>query len=113
LFIILLGVCYLLIKKALIFQLIKHSQSEIASPPDNPPICAIIPLMETIPNIYTGLVKPVQKKNTEPIPLDYAYSNVAAEIDTGIRETIKGVRVSTKMPVTKFVYYSVTTKNLQ
>ena len=30
----------------------------------------------------------------EPIQLDYAYSNVAQEIDTGIRETIKGIRLS-------------------
>ena len=28
------------------------------------------------------------------IPLDYAYSNVAAEIDRGIRDTIKGIRLS-------------------
>jgi hypothetical protein len=28
------------------------------------------------------------------IPLDYAYSNKAAEIDTGIRDTIKGIRFS-------------------
>ena len=50
--------------------------------------------MKAIANYYDGPVKPVQKMNTQPIPLDYAYSNVAAEIDTGIRETIKGIRVS-------------------
>jgi len=50
--------------------------------------------MKTIPNVYDGPVKPVAKKSAEPIPLDYAYSNVADEIDNGIRETIKGIRVS-------------------
>jgi len=50
--------------------------------------------MVTIQNVYDGPSKPVQKINTKAIPLDYAYSNVAAEIDSGIRDTIKGVRVS-------------------
>jgi len=54
--------------------------------------------MQPIQNQYDGPAKPVPPKKarlgSEPIPLDYAYSNVAAEIDTGIRETIKGVRVS-------------------
>jgi len=31
---------------------------------------------------------------TYPIPLDYVYSNTALEIDSGIRDTIKGIRLS-------------------
>jgi len=50
--------------------------------------------MKAIVNVYDGPVKPAGKKKSEAISLDYAYSNVADEIDTGIRETIKGVRVS-------------------
>ena len=49
---------------------------------------------QAISNYYDGPVKPLKKTNTEAIPLDYAYSNVAEEIDTGIRDTIKGIRVS-------------------
>ena len=49
---------------------------------------------QAIPNFYDGPFKPVKKFNTEPIPLDYAYSNVAADIDQGIKETIKGIRLS-------------------
>ena len=50
--------------------------------------------METIQNIYDGPVKPVAKKSIKPISLDYANSGDASEIDNGIRETIKGIRVS-------------------
>jgi hypothetical protein len=50
--------------------------------------------MEIIKNAYDGPLKPVQKMRAEPIQLDYAYSNVATEIDRGIRETIKGIRLS-------------------
>jgi len=50
--------------------------------------------VETIKNYYDGPLKAVQKIKATPIQLDYAYSNVATEIDLGIRETIKGIRLS-------------------
>ena len=52
---------------------------------------------QAIANFYDGppsLARAGQKAKAEPIQLDYAYSNVAVEIDHGIRETIKGIRVS-------------------
>ena len=49
---------------------------------------------ETISNYYDGPLKPIQKMRAAPIELDYAWSNVAGEIDQGIRETIKGIRLS-------------------
>jgi len=50
--------------------------------------------LQTIPNVYDGALKPVTKMKADSVSLDYAYSDDAAEIDTGIRETIKGVRLS-------------------
>ena len=44
--------------------------------------------MEIVAKTNTGLIP------AEPIPLDFAYSNTAAEIDKGIRDTIKGIRLS-------------------
>ena len=49
---------------------------------------------QAIANVYDGPVKPAVKIQSEAISLDYAYSDTADEIDTGIRETIKGIRVS-------------------
>jgi hypothetical protein len=49
---------------------------------------------QVIANYYDGPIKPVKKMNAAPIPLDYAYSEVASDIDNGIRDTIKGIRVS-------------------
>ncbi|MDR0504091.1 MAG: hypothetical protein LBH16_12320 [Treponema sp.] len=50
--------------------------------------------MQAIPNIYESALKPVTKMKARAVSLDYAYSDNACEIDTGIRETIKGVRLS-------------------
>jgi hypothetical protein len=49
---------------------------------------------ETIPNEYDGPRPPAKQIPSSHISLDYANSDDAAEIDTGIRETIKGVRLS-------------------
>ncbi|MDR0630143.1 MAG: hypothetical protein LBG24_11015 [Treponema sp.] len=50
---------------------------------------------EAIPNQYDGPQKPVKKLGDGGyFSLDYAGSNDAAEIDAGIRETIKGIRLS-------------------
>ena len=49
---------------------------------------------ETIPNQYDGPRAPAKKLPSSHIALDYANSDNAAEIDAGIRETIKGVRLS-------------------
>ena len=49
---------------------------------------------ETIPNKYDGPRVPVKKMPSSHINLDYANSDNAAEIDAGIRDTIKGVRLS-------------------
>ena len=49
---------------------------------------------QTIVNEYDGPIKPVVKMNTGTIQLEYAYSDVATEIDKGIRDTIKGIRLS-------------------
>jgi hypothetical protein len=49
---------------------------------------------EAIPNQYDGPRPPVQLLPSGHFSLDYAASDNAAEIDAGIRETIKGVRLS-------------------
>jgi len=51
--------------------------------------------METnaIQNTYDGPVKPRKIKSGQ-FSLDFAYSTNASEIDTGIRETIRGVKLS-------------------
>ena len=51
-------------------------------------------LMKTTQNNYIGPVKPVTKMRSQAIELDYAYSNKAEEIDKGIKDTIKGIRLS-------------------
>lgn len=50
--------------------------------------------MKTITNEYDGPRAPAKRLLTNQISLDYANSDDAAEIDTGIRETIKGLRLS-------------------
>jgi hypothetical protein len=50
--------------------------------------------MQTIQNKYDGPQVPKKKLLSSQISLDYANSDDATEIDTGIRETIKGVRLS-------------------
>jgi len=47
-----------------------------------------------IANQYDGPRHPVKRMSSQGINLDYANSDDAAEIDAGIRETIKGVRLS-------------------
>jgi hypothetical protein len=49
---------------------------------------------EIIPNLYDGPRPPAKKLPSSHVSLDYANSDNAAEIDAGIRETIKGVRLS-------------------
>ena len=49
---------------------------------------------EVIPNQYDGPRKPEKRLIGGYFSLDYAGSDDAAEIDAGIRETIKGVRLS-------------------
>jgi hypothetical protein len=49
---------------------------------------------EVIPNQYDGPRPPAKRTPPASFSLDYANSDDAAEIDTGIRETIKGVRMS-------------------
>jgi hypothetical protein len=49
---------------------------------------------EVIPNQYDDPRKPERKLLAGNFNLDYANSDNAAEIDAGIRETIKGVRLS-------------------
>ena len=49
---------------------------------------------ETIQNQYDGPRIPAKRLPDNHVSLDYANSDDAAEIDTGIRETIKGVRLS-------------------
>ena len=51
--------------------------------------------MKTIQNQYDGPVPPAKRlKPNSPVSLDYINSDDAAEIDAGIRDTIKGVRLS-------------------
>jgi hypothetical protein len=49
---------------------------------------------DIIQNQYDGARPPAKKLPTDRYNLDYANSDNAAEIDAGIRETIKGVRLS-------------------
>jgi len=50
--------------------------------------------MKAIPNEYDGPRPPAKRLSVGQVSLDYANSDNAAEIDAGIRETIKGVRLS-------------------
>ena len=49
---------------------------------------------ETLQNQYDGPLPPAKRLPNSKIELDYVNSNDAAEIDAGIRDTIKGVRLS-------------------
>jgi hypothetical protein len=49
---------------------------------------------DIIPNKYNGPRRPEKKLPSGSFSLDYANSNDAGEIDAGIRETIKGIRLS-------------------
>ena len=49
---------------------------------------------EIIQNVYDGPHARAKKQPAGSITLDYANSDIAQEIDTGIRETIRGIRVS-------------------
>jgi 3-dehydroquinate synthase class II len=49
---------------------------------------------EVIPNQYDGPRKPEKRLGGGSFSLDYANSDDAAEIDQGIRETVKGIRLS-------------------
>jgi hypothetical protein len=50
--------------------------------------------MQTIQNEYDGPRLPAKQLSSPQISLDYANSDNAAEIDAGIRDTIKGLRLS-------------------
>jgi len=50
--------------------------------------------METIVNQYDGPRRPAKRMPSGQFSLDYAYSDSAAEVDSGVRDTIKGVRLS-------------------
>jgi len=50
--------------------------------------------METIINRYDGPRAPAKRQASKSFNLDYINSDNAAEIDAGIRETIKGIRMS-------------------
>jgi hypothetical protein len=49
---------------------------------------------KVIPNQYDGPRKPERKPEGSHFNLDYVNSNNAAEIDAGIRESIKGLRLA-------------------
>ena len=50
--------------------------------------------METITNIYDGQKKPLKPLKAGKFELDFIYSQDASVLDNGIRETIKGVKLS-------------------
>jgi len=50
--------------------------------------------METLPNIYDGPKKQHRIIKHSQFQLDFAYSQDAGVLDTGIRETIRGVKLS-------------------
>jgi hypothetical protein len=49
---------------------------------------------EVIPNLYDGPHEPKKRLGGGSFSLDYVNSDNAAEIDRGIRETVKGIRLS-------------------
>lgn len=49
---------------------------------------------QVIKNEYDGPTKHPQKAKRGQIALDFAYSNNASEVDAGIKETMKGVKLS-------------------
>jgi len=50
--------------------------------------------MEVVQNIYDGHKKTVRRLEGGQFRLDFAYSTDPVEVDTGIRETIRGVKMS-------------------
>jgi hypothetical protein len=50
--------------------------------------------MNPIANEYDGPLPPIRKLKTKYFALDYIYSENATELDSGIRETMQGVRMS-------------------
>jgi hypothetical protein len=51
-------------------------------------------MQTTIENVYDGPQKPVKKFKAKQFTLDFAYSENATELDTGIRETARGYKLS-------------------
>jgi hypothetical protein len=51
-------------------------------------------MQTAIENIYDGPVKPPKKFEAKQFTLDFAYSENATELDTGIRETARGYNLS-------------------
>ena len=51
-------------------------------------------MKDAIQNQYDGPRAPVKKLSSQSITLDFVNSDNAEEIDNGIRESIKGVRLS-------------------
>ena len=49
---------------------------------------------ELVSNQYDGTRAPAKRLSAGRVDLDYINSESAAEIDAGIRETIKGLRLS-------------------
>ena len=47
-----------------------------------------------IQNYYDGPKKPARKNKDVPFSLDFAYSQDAAEVDAGLREAIRGIKLS-------------------
>jgi hypothetical protein len=50
--------------------------------------------MNAIPNEYDGPRVPVKTLDSPRFELDFANSDSAAELDSGIRETLRGVKIS-------------------
>ena len=49
--------------------------------------------MNAIQNIYDGPKKPRRQLNNSQFELDFAYSTSPEEVDAGIKETIRGVKL--------------------
>ena len=50
--------------------------------------------MNAIPNEYDGPRLPAKRLKAKQFALDFAYADSAAELDQGVRETIRGVKMS-------------------
>ena len=50
--------------------------------------------MNAIPNEYDGPRLPAKRLKVKQFALDFAYADSAAELDQGVRETIRGVKMS-------------------
>jgi hypothetical protein len=69
----------------LFYLLYMHDKRTMEAPPMR---------TEAVPNQYDGPRRPEKGLSLGHVSLDYANSEDAAEIDAGIRETIRGVRLS-------------------